>query len=262
MGYWNRKDELKKKAKSHTEKMNTLYENEISECVNRTKVYDQTFSCTKNFEIKDDFDQKIMVEDIDSVQAVFRYGYEGKVAVLNFADYKNPGGKFLEGSSAQEEMLCHSSFLYNVLSEFDEDYYAFNRLTKNFALYTDHALYSPDVLFIEGDAEICVDVITCAAPNKYTAKKYCDKSDFDCNYAMEDRIHFMLDIAKEEEVETLILGAWGCGVFGNDPEFVANAFKKELEKYYSDTFENIIFAIPGGMNYMVFKMVFGGEQCK
>ena len=64
-------------------------------------------------------------------------------------------------------------------------------------------------------------------------------------------------IAKEEEVNTLILGAWGCGVFGNDAEFVANSFKKELEEYYADTFENIIFAIPGGTNYMVFKRVFG-----
>ena len=74
---------------------------------------------------------------------------------------------------------------------------------------------------------------------------------------MVERIHFILDIAKEEEVNTLILGAWGCGVFGNDAEFVANSFKKELEAYYTDTFENIIFAIPGGTNYMVFKRVFG-----
>lgn len=46
-------------------------------------------------------------------------------------------------------------------------------------------------------------------------------------------------------------------LFGNDAEFVANSFKKELEAYYTDTFENIIFAIPGGTNYMVFKRVFG-----
>ena len=156
-------------------------------------------------------------------------------------------------------MLCHSSFLYNVLSEFDEDYYEFNRLSKNFALYTNRALYSPRVLFVRDNEEVYADVITCAAPNKYTAQKYCGKSDFDCNSAMVERIHFMLDVAKEENVNTLILGAWGCGVFGNDPEFVANAFKKELEEYYTDDFENIIFAIPGGTNYMVFKRVFGNE---
>ena len=156
-------------------------------------------------------------------------------------------------------MLCHSSFLYNVLSEFDEDYYEFNRLTKNFALYTNRALYSPDVLFVRGNEEVYADVITCAAPSKYTAKKYCGKSDYDCNSVMKDRIHFMLDIAKENNPYNLILGAWGCGAFGNDPEFVANAFKKELEEYYTSTFKNIIFAIPGGTNYMAFKRVFGNE---
>lgn len=242
MGYWNRKDELKKKAKSHTEKMNTLYENEISECVNRTKVYDQTFSCTKNFEIKDDFNRKIIIEDINSVQAVFRYVH-GKTAVLNFASYKNPGGKFLEGSSAQEEMLCHSSFLYNVLSEFDEDYYAFNRLTKNFALYTDRALYSPDVLFVDGNAEVCVDVITCAAPNKSAAQKYCHVSDEENYNALESRIRFVLHIAEKEKVDTLILGAYGAGVFGQDATEVAQIFKRLLiEEFW--TFEKIIFAIP------------------
>ena len=243
MGYWNRKTELKKKANAHTNKMEKLYSLEITECVNNTKVYDQGFYCKKECDSKPDFHQKITVEDMDSVQAIF--------------SYENPGGKFLDGSSAQEEMLCHSSFLYNVLSEFDEDYYEFNRMTKNFALYTNRALYNPDVLFIRDDEEIYVDVITCVAPNKTAAQKYCGKSDFDCNSVMVDRIHFMFDIAKEEEVNTLILGAWGCGVFGNDAEFVANSFKKELEEYYADTFENIIFAIPGGTNYMVFKRVFG-----
>lgn len=256
MGYWDRKNELKKKANAHTNKMEELYSLEITECVNNTKVYDQGFYCKKECDSKPDFHQKITVEDMDSVQAIFSYENTGKTAVLNFASYKNPGGKFLDGSSAQEEMLCHSSFLYNVLSEFDEDYYEFNRMTKNFALYTNRALYNPDVLFIRDDEEIYVDVITCAAPNKTAAQKYCGKSDFDCNSVMVDRIHFMFDIAKEEEVNTLILGAWGCGVFGNDAEFVANSFKKELEEYYTDTFENIIFAIPGGTNYMVFKRVF------
>lgn len=260
MGYWNRKNELKKKANAHTNKMEELYSLEITECVNRSKIYDQTFVCKKDTSYAADVQQKIIVENMDSVQAVFHYGYDGATTMLNFASYKNPGGKFLEGSSAQEEMLCHNSFLYNVLSEFDKDYYEFNRLTKNFALYTNRALYTPDVLFLDGDEEVYSDVITCTAPNKYAAQKYCNKSEFDCNSVMRDRIHFVLDIAKEHNPYNLILGAWGCGVFGNDAEFVANSFKKELEEYYTDTFENIIFAIPGGINYTIFTKVFADSR--
>lgn len=74
MGYWNRKTELKKKANTHTNKMEELYSLEITECVNNTKVYDQGFYCKKECDSKPDFHQKITVEDMDSVQAIFSYG--------------------------------------------------------------------------------------------------------------------------------------------------------------------------------------------
>lgn len=89
MGYWNKKNELKKKANAHTNKMEELYSLEITECVNNTKVYDQGFYCKKKCDSKPDFNQKITVEDMDSVQAIFSYENTGKTAVLNFADYKN-----------------------------------------------------------------------------------------------------------------------------------------------------------------------------
>ena len=73
MGYWNRKTELKKKANAHTNKMEKLYSLEITECVNNTKVYDQGFYCKKECDYKPDFHQKITVEDMDSVQAIFSY---------------------------------------------------------------------------------------------------------------------------------------------------------------------------------------------
>ena len=57
----------------------------------------------------------------------------------------------MEGSSAQEESLCHESFLYNVLSRYKEYYHA-NTYCKNRNLYSDRALYSPDIIF-EHNAE-------------------------------------------------------------------------------------------------------------
>ena len=49
------------------------------------------------------------------------------IGILNFASYKNPGGMFLRGSTAQEEALCHESTLYNVLIKFNDTYYKSNR---------------------------------------------------------------------------------------------------------------------------------------
>lgn len=87
----------------------------------------------------------IIVDKLDSVKSAIQHR-DGKTAVLNFASYKNPGGKFMEGSSAQEECLCHASTLYNVLKQFPV-YYQWNRVHNNRALYTNRALYSEDVIF-------------------------------------------------------------------------------------------------------------------
>ena len=59
--------------------------------------------------------------------------------------------------------------------------------------------------------------------------------------------------------ETLILGAYGCGVFGQDPRQVANIFKLYL-KNINCSFERVIFAIPespNNKNLKEFKKVFG-----
>ena len=106
-----------------------------------------------NFSVspKRDF-MKIEVVDMDSVSAIFQYA-ENNTAVLNFASYKNPGGMFVNGSKAQEECLCHESFLYNVLKE-NQNYYNWNNQHKNRALYLNRALYSPNIKFFHEDKEL------------------------------------------------------------------------------------------------------------
>ena len=101
------------------------------------------------------------------------------------------------------------------------------------------------------------DVITCAAPNKASAQKYCHVSDMENHDVLESRIRFILNIAEHEQVDTLILGAFGSGVFGQDGTEVAEIFKKLLvEELW--TFEKIIFAIPNDTrngNYQKFMNV-------
>ena len=70
---------------------------------------------------------------------------------------------------------------------------------------------------------------------------------------------FILDIARENEVNTLILGAVGCGVFSQEPTMFANIFQEYLDTEYR-CFDKVIFAVPqskGNNNFKVFKEIFG-----
>lgn len=260
--YWTDKEKRAEQAKIHTENMEQKYGEMIKKSVKGTIQYFPAFKCEDNVER---VDTEIILDGIDSVSAIFKYESvkpNGKMAVLNFASYKNPGGMFINGSKAQEECLCHESFLYNVLKEF-RDFYEWNCQHKNKALYLNRALYSPDIMFIRNgnkrtNEEIIktCDVITCAAPNKSAAQRYQNVSDVDNFTVLDHRIRFVLDIAKENQIDTLILGAYGCGVFGQNPIEVASLFKGYIDTY--KCFEKVVFAIPKGKdnNFAEFEKVF------
>jgi len=184
--YWKDKQWRARQAQKHTELMAEKYSKEIQHSVDNTVIYDgATFTPKADCKVQNE--SGLAIDNLDSVSAIFKHNYDEneKIAVLNFASYKNPGGMFINGSKAQEECLCHDSFLYNVLKEFTDSYYARNNLYKNKALYMDRALYSPDVVF-EVDGKLRkVDVITCAAPNKSAAQKYLNVTDEE-NYAIFD----------------------------------------------------------------------------
>ena len=178
--------------------------------------------------------------------------FDGPVCLLNFASYNNPGGGFMRGSLAQEESICHCSNLYQELAR-REDYYKWNREHKNRGLYMNRALYSRNVVM--GGKHI--DVLTCAAPNASVGKKYGAFTFGENSVALDSRINFVLKVALDNKCETLVLGAFGCGVFGQDPWEVARLFRKHIQHTYAMQFENIVFAIPDreGANYMAFKYV-------
>lgn len=232
-----------------TEAMSQQYSEEIRICIKETKSYDGQLMDVAPVHSSPVVSTIELYEE-DSVSAVFNHS-EGKTAVLNFASYKEPGGGFIYGSMAQEEALCHKSFLYNVLKEYDTSYYKWNRGQLCKGLYTDRALYTPSVLFFESDNKIECDVITCAAPNYSVGRIYGTVSKEENSKALKQRIEFVLKIASLNHVETLILGAYGCGVFQQDPNEVANLFLELLDQY---KFKNVIFAIPNSSsdNYKAF----------
>lgn len=240
--YWKNKKGRAELAAIHTKEMEEKFSDEIKECVKNSIIYspDYEFSNENIRPIEEHMSGGLL--SLDSVEAIMNCSL-GKTAVLNFASYKEPGGGFMVGSRAQEECLCHDSFLYNVLRHFKKDYYDWNNKNKNLGLYLNRAIYTPNVRFMKDGVSRCCDVITCAAPNYSVGKKYGNISKELNSEVLKSRIKFVLDIAVENNVDTLILGAFGCGVFSQDAEEVISIFHEYLSTTHK-RFKTIVFAIP------------------
>lgn len=236
--YWERKNDRARIAMEHHMRMMSRFNDKIKTSVRNTEIWDDT-SVDKDI-VLGFGSPRIDVVNKDTVSALFDID-EGRTVVLNFASYKNPGGGFLKGSSAQEESLCHDSVLYEILSDPDlSSYYEFNKTRLNSSLYTNRALYSPDVLFERNGVAVFADVLTCAAPNRYAFLNYAHGVSESLNMAaLDSRIKFVCDVIKRHDVDTAILGAFGCGVFAQDPKVVALLFKKEFAR----TDINTVYAV-------------------
>lgn len=183
-----------------------------------------------------------------SAFATLHASSQNSIGILNFASAKNPGGGFLNGALAQEESLALCSNMY--LAQLTKrEYYDANRAC-NTMLYTDHMIYSRDVVFIREDAEtlwetpLMASVLTAPAVNM---GQYLLKGNTDVAYAekvMKDRMRKVLRVFAAQNNEVLVLGAYGCGVFRNDPEVVARMFVELLkEEGYEQYFKEILFAV-------------------
>ena len=182
-------------------------------------------------------------------EAAFRLVMEegvGHVVALNFASAKNPGGGFLGGAKAQEEDLCRSSALYVCQLE-QPDFYASNRAERSM-IYTDHILYSPEVPVFRDKRALLEDpfllsFITAPAPNAGEARRHGESASA-VRAALRSRARQVLMVAAHQSHTTLLLGAWGCGVFRNDPAEVASAFYDALqEPTIAGGFTRVVFAV-------------------
>lgn len=197
--------------------------------------------------IENKFETEIITKNCSTIEAIIQEE-NGKIGVLNFASAKNPGGGFLGGASAQEESLARSSSLYETQIK-DKTMYDFNRNQSSF-LYSEYMIYSPNVLFWNDDngdyfeKPFVVDVITAPAPNKGAMLQHNRKDEIaKTEEVFKKRMDKVLAIAAKQNIETLILGAWGCGVFRNEPKDVAQMFKEIIAEKYAGVFKKIVFAI-------------------
>ncbi|WP_092556366.1 TIGR02452 family protein [Actinoplanes derwentensis] len=178
-----------------------------------------------------------------SLDAARRLG--AGVACLNFASARNPGGGFLNGAQAQEESIARSSAIYPSLRAAG-DFYAFHRADRGI-LYTDRVIYSPSVPVFRDDrggflaAAFPVSFLTSAAPNRAMITRDQPQLLPQVQGALASRAHRVLRVAAAHGHRDLVLGAWGCGVFGNDPAEVAQAFADALAA--TPAFDRVVFAV-------------------
>ena len=194
--------------------------------------------------------------------------YKGKkVAVLNFANNHSVGGAPYS-SNAQEESLCRESTLYECLKKEQESFYKKHQIDFDEGKLdywgNGDLIYSPDVTVFKEDSGrpvllkeedwFKVDIITLAAPecNRFhggNADDYVEK--------VLPRVKQLFSVAKQQGVEVLILGAWGCGAFRNPPKHIAEVFKYCSLLYHFDTIEFAIYCKDWETsNYETFKKVF------
>ena len=183
-----------------------------------------------------------------TVDAVLRLSREGAVnpGVLNFASAKNPGGGFLNGAMAQEESIAASSGLYQTLTRHPE-YYQNNRNCPSM-IYTNHAIYSPEVVFFRDgrfellEEPVTASVLTLPAVNMGQVMQK-GEDIHKGETAMYERMKLALALFVQMDHRHLILGAYGCGVFRNDPHKIACWWKELLIEYFADTFDSVVFAV-------------------
>jgi len=162
---------------------------------------------------------------------------------LNFASATSPGGGFLTGARAQEEYLARSSCLYECIR--DNPMYGYHRSNYD-PIYTDYAIYSPDVPVIRNDdgtlleTPYPVSILTCAAPN---AKRVPPERQAAILPAMWTRILKVLAVGLQHGHDAIVLGAWGCGAFGNDSGEVAALFHRALTENFRGAYRHVVFAI-------------------
>ena len=247
----------------------------LKKMIGGTRIYNDksTYALPyKNFQSTPNY---FVLNDTTIKGALFLFGGNNKVGILNFASAIKAGGGWINGRVAQEEDIMRKTTLFPSLVIQDKFY---KEHTKDNPFYSNTIIYSPNVYIMKDEnfqyrALKEINVVTSAAVNLTDIKNnlilsnylndYNNKNNVDLvTEIMKKRMQRILLIFAENNIKNIVLGAFGCGVFGQDANNIANVWKyllkdKHLEKY----FDNIVFAVldnsPNKCNYTPFENLFG-----
>lgn len=190
----------------------------------------------------------VRTANLSTVDGLLQMSSEGKdhIGILNFASARNPGGGFLNGAMAQEESIAASSGLYQTLTA-HEEYYISNRACASM-MYTNYGIYSPNVVFFRDgrfhllEQPVTASVLTLPAVNMGQVRLKGENVE-KAEAVMRQRMKLALAVFASRGDRNLILGAYGCGVFRNDPEKIAAWWRELLEHDFPECFHEILFAV-------------------
>lgn len=185
--------------------------------------------------------------------------------ILNFAGTHCPNANQFPIAYGQERSLLENSTLLATLENlYAKAFYLFQQAASD-GMRSDAMLLSPYVEFFSVDSvqqeKSQLATVLSAVPPRFNGDSEAVEK------VLERRIRAMLLVAAKEGYRRLILGAWGCGSAGNDPELVASLFEKVLREQVStvdsrgkqklhswhDFFDSITFAVPPSAASEAFK---------
>lgn len=224
------------------------FNKDTNELLKNTFVYNDARDLVYSDEMVYNGDMEISVINGGTVSTAYsiKKNHGGKVAMLNFADALVPGGLVLDGASTQEENICRCTNLYESLiqKKCKEQYYDVNKqfgsgqVKYRVEKYTNALIYSENVTIFKDDVTYkdippqYVDVIT--SPSPFGVFPGVDK-------VLKYRIEGIIKVAYVHGIEHIVLGAWGCGAFMQNPKTVSRCFKEVLAKF--PVFKSVTFAI-------------------
>lgn len=215
-----------------------------------TRVYEPGF---RTQQLLKAFQTVIRVNEGSVLGAAREHISAGKTAIVNCANPHFPGAGVVQGGVGQEEKLCRCTNLYPCLCHprVNEGFYKLHKAQGDYD-FSDRVICAPGITVFKDDRLLAqplpqkqwmtLDVLSCAAP--YQGKREYSNEKV-LKAVLKKRVRNIFEAAMDQGVEILVLGAFGCGIFGNPPEIVAKAFHEVLlENRYRSSFMRVIFAIP------------------
>ena len=186
----------------------------------------------------------VCVARIDTATALRTMSMLGakRVAALNFANAHHPGGGYLNGARAQEEDLCRlMPTLYSSLKRLKYP------MKESTAFFTQTWLCRTAGSYAFEQPPLLTNIVSSAMPDLGSggwrgARLEAGSPAWEAT--VRARMRAVLHAAREEGCDCVVLGAFGCGAFGNPPELVARLFAAVLASgEFRGAFAQVVFAI-------------------